>query len=215
MEEDTEWTDALRAHGILPPKPPASDEEESEEEVLDENERRERELDEVSLDELDQLDGFEDDHFMEVYRRKRIAELRAQAMTEKFGELTQISEVDFIREVTEASKEVWVVVHLFQPSLPQCRLLNERLSQLASKYRATKFVKIISTDCIRNYPDRNLPTLLVYGQGDLKRQMIGVSELGGPYMPLNVLEQKLAQIGAIPLLSEKEESEEEDASESD
>ncbi|RKP08654.1 phosducin family protein [Thamnocephalis sphaerospora] len=197
MEEDTEWNDILRAHGVLPPKKKESDDEDNAvvEESLDE--ARQRQLDEVALDELDQLDGFEDDHFMEAYRRQRIAEMNALAATECFGELVQISEPDFVREVTEASKEAWVVVHLFQDSLPVCRLLNERLAALATKYRATKFVKIISTDCIRNYPDRNLPTLLVYNEGDMQRQMVGAAQLGGLSIDAKVLEQRLAQIGAI------------------
>jgi len=35
-------------------------------------------------------------------------------------------------------------------------------------------------DCIRNYPDKNLPTLLIYFEDDLKRQLVGVNSLGGP-----------------------------------
>ena len=36
------------------------------------------------------------------------------------------------------------------------------LTQLAEKFPNNAFVKIISTDCIPNYPNANLPTLLVY-----------------------------------------------------
>ena len=31
----------------------------------------------------------------------------------------------------------------------------------------------ISTTCIPNYPDRNLPTLFVYYEGDMKKQLAG------------------------------------------
>lgn len=39
-----------------------------------------------------------------------------QKLTEqnKYGEVTQISKPDFVKEVTEASKECYVVVHLFK-----------------------------------------------------------------------------------------------------
>ena len=47
-------------------------------------------------------------------RQKRIAEMKAEASREKFGQVIQISKPDFIKEVTEASQEVWVVVHLFK-----------------------------------------------------------------------------------------------------
>ena len=36
------------------------------------------------------------------------------------------------------------------------------LDDLCKKYVGTKFVKIISTDCIPKYPDQLLPTLLLY-----------------------------------------------------
>lgn len=47
-------------------------------------------------------------------RHKRMMEMQAQAAKEKFGEVTEISKPDFIREVTEASKEHYVVVHLYK-----------------------------------------------------------------------------------------------------
>lgn len=53
------------------------------------------------------------------------------------------------------------------------------LTTLARKFRATKFLKIIATQCIRDYPDKNCPTLLIYHNGQLKRQLVGVNQLGG------------------------------------
>lgn len=43
-----------------------------------------------------------------------------------------------------------------------CGLLQTCLDELAGKYPSTKFLRIVSTDAIPNYPDANLPTLLVY-----------------------------------------------------
>ena len=48
------------------------------------------------------------------------------------------------------------------------------LDTLAERYPATKFVSIIGSQCIPNYPDHNLPTLLVYRNGELRRQIIGL-----------------------------------------
>lgn len=47
-------------------------------------------------------------------RHKRMMEMQAQAAKEKFGEVKEISKPDFIKEVTEASKECYVVVHLYK-----------------------------------------------------------------------------------------------------
>lgn len=63
-------------------------------------------------------------------------------------------------------------------SIPECGLLLRCLEELATKYPATKFVKIISTDCIPNYPDCNLPTLLVYNNGAVKANYVGLHNFG-------------------------------------
>lgn len=49
-----------------------------------------------------------------LLRHKRMMEMQAQAAKEKYGEVKEISKPDFIREVTEASKECYVVVHLYK-----------------------------------------------------------------------------------------------------
>ena len=74
--------------------------------------------------------------------------------------------------------------HLFIAlhSLPVCKLMGAHLATVAARNKATKFVKIIGDQCIPDYPDRNLPTLLIYGQGDMKAQLVGAAQLGGMNM---------------------------------
>lgn len=71
-------------------------------------------------------------------------------------------------------KGTGVVCFLYKDSIEECRLLAGYLDRLAAKYPATKFVSIIGDQCIPNYPDKNLPTLLVYRNGELFRQIIGL-----------------------------------------
>ena len=33
--------------------------------------------------------------------------------------------------------------------------------------------------CIEGYPEKNTPTILIYSDGDIKRQIITLKELGG------------------------------------
>jgi hypothetical protein len=63
--------------------------------------------------------------------------------------------------------------------IPECGLLHTCLEELATKYTETKFVKIISTDCIPNYPDRNVPTILVYNNSAVKGTYVGLQKFGG------------------------------------
>jgi hypothetical protein len=62
--------------------------------------------------------------------------------------------------------------------------MNIYLTTLTEKYKATKFVKIVGDHCIPDYPDKNLPTLLIYSNSDLQQQLVGLSKLGGMNMTL-------------------------------
>jgi predicted metal-binding protein len=60
-----------------------------------------------------------------------------------------------------------------------CAILAECFSQLASKHRHTRFVKITSTDCIANFPDAKLPTVLLYHDGKCAKSFSGLTIWGG------------------------------------
>ncbi|KAJ3103693.1 hypothetical protein HDU97_009946 [Phlyctochytrium planicorne] len=199
--EDTEWNDALRERGIIPPKE-AEITEEQIEAMMDKVIKAkygEKDIEDRTLDELDELEDEEDDRVLEEYRKKRMAEMNALASKEKYGTVVQISKPDYTVEVTEASKEVWVVVFLFQSPLPACRLIGAHLDTIARKYKATKFVKIVADQCIPNYPDKNCPTLLIYGDGDLRANLVGIEMMGGPNVTAKGLEVVLSTHRAIVL----------------
>ena len=59
-------------------------------------------------------------------------------------------------------------------------MLGECLTELAKKYPQSKFVKIISTECIPNYPDKNVPTVLIYKDTQCLQHLIGLAPFGGP-----------------------------------
>ncbi|KAF2305981.1 hypothetical protein GH714_009243 [Hevea brasiliensis] len=78
----------------------------------------------------------------------------------------------------------------------ECGVLLRCLEELATRYPATKFVKIISTDCIPNYPDRNLPTMLVYNNGAVKANYVGLHSFGRRCTPEGVA-LVLCQLGPV------------------
>ena len=63
--------------------------------------------------------------------------------------------------------------------IPLCALINKHCTALAAKFPATKFIRSISTTCIPNYPDHNLPTIFIYHEGDMKGQLVGPIPFGG------------------------------------
>ncbi|KAJ1851348.1 phosducin [Coemansia sp. RSA 2703] len=195
--EDTEWNDILRKHGILPKQIKITQNDIYDSAVERAQEEESQRLEKLDLDELDELEDEEDDEVLAHYRSQRFAEFKAQLSKEKFGELTQISKPDYAGEVTDASESAWVVVHLFRDSIPACKLMNRFLSEIAQQYRATKFVKIVSVECIANYPDANLPTLLVYRNGDVKGQLVKLDSLGGLRAKRRDVEKYLLGVGAL------------------
>lgn len=195
---DTEWNDILRRKGILPPKEEPKDDEE-EEQVL-KQQSIVKTYEDMTLDELDENeDEFEeeDEAAIEMYRQKRLAEWKATQLKNVFGEVVEISGQDYIKEVNKAGDGIWVVLHLYKPGVPLCALINQHLCGLARKFPQTKFLKSISTTCIPNYPDHNLPTIFVYFEGDMKAQYIGPLVFGGMNLKADELEWRLSESGAV------------------
>ncbi|KAF7718440.1 Phosducin-like protein [Penicillium ucsense] len=196
--EDTEWNDILRQHGIIPEKP--KDPEPLIQEALIEAERRahENRLEDKDLDELDALEDEEDEDFIQQYRQKRLAELSTLQQTSVFNQVYPLQKVDYAREVTEASNNAYVFVHLTSPSANvESRVLTELWRQMAAKFGDIKFCEIRADMCIEGYPERNTPTILVYKDTEIRKQLVTLRELNGPRTKLADLERFLVDIGAI------------------
>ncbi|XP_054845635.1 phosducin-like protein 2 [Eublepharis macularius] len=197
--EDTEWNDILRDFKILPPKEEVQDE--IEEMVL--RLQKEAEVKPYERMNLEQLKEAEDDFdeedmkAVEMYRKQRLKELKSLQKIQKYGELREISGEQYVKEVTNAPKDVWVVIHLYQSSIPMCSLINRHLSLLAKKFPETKFVKAVANSCIKNYHDSCLPTLFVYKNGQIEARFVGITECGGTKLQVEEFEWKLAEAGAL------------------
>jgi len=194
----TEWDAIQRKFGNRPALPEESDSDEDRE-YMDKSKSDEfREQVEEARDKNaleDDAPGEDDEAFLERYRQKRISEMKAKAQKEIYGTVDQIIESEYKTQVE--TKDTWVVVHLYKAGLPKCQLMNDRLNTLARKFPATKFVKIFSEEAIHNYPDKNLPTLLIYFDGQMKTQFIGLAQLKGESMTAEDLEWALSKVGAV------------------
>ncbi|KAF9607273.1 hypothetical protein IFM89_033480 [Coptis chinensis] len=175
----TQWDDIQTKLGNLPPKPPVFKPPTFTPE--DSKPKDKSWIHNKTEDELEDLEddtNLDDDRFLEEYRKKRLAEIKEATKVSRFGSVIPISGVDFVREVSQAESDVWVVVFLYKEGIAECGVVLNCLEELATKYPVTKFVKIVSTDCIQNYPDRNLPTLLVYNNGAVKATYVGMHHFG-------------------------------------
>lgn len=110
-----------------------------------------------------------------------MVELSTISRTSVFNQVYPLQKPDYSREVTDASKKAFVLVHLTSSlgTNTESRLLTELWRELARKFGDIKFCEIRGDMCIENYPDRNTPTILVYHEGDLMRQVITLQDFAG------------------------------------
>ncbi|KAJ8093609.1 Proteolipid protein 2 [Marasmius tenuissimus] len=179
--EDTEFNDALRKHGILPPReptPPSPSPPPSPtfSDIL--NDFTPSELREIGEDAKDE----ETQRRVEAYRRQRIADEKGMQRKTRFGRVYPIGRDDYTREVTEASKVdeegdeneqgTAVICFLYKDGIPRSDRAFEHVRTLAARYPRTKFVSIVGDKCIPNLPDSRIPMFIIYKKGEILNQVV-------------------------------------------
>ncbi|KAL2210008.1 thioredoxin-like protein [Sarocladium strictum] len=197
---DTEWNDILRKHGVIPEKPPSPTP--MIEEAILEGRRlaHENRLEGKDLDELDELEDEEEEAFLEEYRKKRMAEMNEITRKALHGSVYPLSKPEYQREVTDASANGPVFVNLTSSmgTNVESRVLSELWRQAAKEYGEIKFCEIRADQAIENYPDRNCPTILVYKNGDIIKQVVTLATMGGPKINMQRMDTMLVETGALP-----------------
>jgi len=200
---DTEWNDALRKYGILPEK--EKEVEITEEQLLKmvedtiKEKSGKKDIEDMTLEELDENEDEDwgDEKIMDQMRKQRLAEMMSLQQKAKFGDVREISAIDYVQQVNKAGEGIWVVLHLHKSGIPLCDLINNYIIQLAKKFPATKFLKSVATTCIPNYPDKNLPTVFIYYEGEMKQQFAGPLAFGGMRLTQDDLEWMLSRSGCV------------------
>lgn len=116
-----------------------------------------------------------------------------------FNQVFHLQKPEYQREVTEASEKAFVFVLLTSSSgtNPESQLAIELWRQLAQKFGEVKFCQMQADLCIEGYPDRNTPTVLVYKDKDIRRQIVTLRELKGLQTSMEDLEGVLIDAGAV------------------
>lgn len=114
-------------------------------------------------------------------RNQRLAELSTIAEKSTFNQVYFIQKPDYPRDVTEASRAAFVCVHLSSSmgGNIESRLLTDLWREMARKFGDIKFCEMRGNMCIENYPEKNTPTILIYRNGDIRKQIVTLRELGG------------------------------------
>eukprot|EP00026_Physarum_polycephalum_P011809 Phypoly_transcript_12053.p1 GENE.Phypoly_transcript_12053~~Phypoly_transcript_12053.p1 ORF type:complete len:172 (+),score=32.93 Phypoly_transcript_12053:307-822(+) len=123
--------------------------------------------------------------------------MKAAATKNKFGAVINITEPEWKAEVTNSPADLFVVVNLYKQGIIHSRLLDKFMETLAAKFKATKFVRIKANEAIHNYPDKNIPTILIYNKGDVAGQVVTLASFGGDATTVEDIEWFLAVHGAV------------------
>ena len=133
----------------------------------------------------------EDEEFMKSYREKRISEMLMQKEEKdekeeknnnfQRNENMHVSHEQWTKEVTEVSRSHPVLVLLTKENSKACFTLERVMEDVARTYRTsrTKFRRAEARDIIPNYPERNVPTLILYRNGDVVENIVGIEQFGG------------------------------------
>ena len=114
-------------------------------------------------------------------RKKRMQELSTINASSVFNQVYYLQKPDYSRDVTEASSKAYVLVLLTssQGTNVESRIMTEIWRELAKRFGDVKFCQMRADLCIEGYPDKNTPTVLVYKDGDIKKQLVTLRELQG------------------------------------
>lgn len=144
------------------------------------------------------LDSDDEDEALAAIRQRRLVELQRQKACERFGVLRQVPGTSYVAEVTDSSVATWVVAALVKPAHSACEALLSVLRSVAQRHAAVKFVSLISTEAIPNFPDRHLPCVLLYKEKELKKQVTGMEEWQeGKQLNISSAEKCLKRYGVL------------------
>jgi hypothetical protein len=157
----------------------------------------ENRLEGKDLDELAELEDDEDDDFLDSYRQKRMAELSSINTASVYNQVYHIQKPDYSSDVTEESKKAHVLVLLTSSTgtNTESRVMIEHWRELAKRFGDVKFCQMRADLCIEGYPDKNTPTVLIYKDGDIKRQIVTLMQLNGPRTSVQGESRSLASGG--------------------
>lgn len=134
------------------------------------------------------------------YRQQRLEQLQraahARTYLPTFGELVDLSIDNYIEVVDGGHSETFVVVHLYEPHLAACVRLNFRLTELAARYDQVCFGAMVATEARDQFPEQELPALVVYRGGTYVEGVERVHESIGDDVELGALQSLLEGMGA-------------------
>jgi hypothetical protein len=171
----TEWEDIQVKMGNYVPTEKQTESNDKIQQIAIEEMQKYDPLANKTVEQLDELEDEEDDEVLKRYKEKRIKEMKELASRPHFGKLLELKKQDYIQEVTNAPKGVYVVLHLYQDYLMDCKILDKIFDSLAHRFVLVKFMRIKANECVEGLKDKDVPAVIIYHDGQLLKQLIPAS----------------------------------------
>ncbi|CAA0834009.1 Thioredoxin domain-containing protein PLP3B [Striga hermonthica] len=161
---------------------------------------------EVDLDELMDDPELEKLHADRIASLKKEAEKRQKLKMQGHGEYREITEADFLSEVTGSEK---VICHFYHREFYRCKIMDKHLKSLAPRHFGTKFVKLDAENAsffVAKLAVKTLPCVILFRKGVATDRVVGFQDLGGKDdFSTRTLEILLVKKGIIEVNKREEE----------
>ncbi|AEE78732.1 Thioredoxin domain-containing protein PLP3B [Arabidopsis thaliana] len=165
---------------------------------------------EVDLDELMDDPELERLHADRIAALKREVEKRESFKRQGHGEYREVSEGDFLGEVTRSEK---VICHFYHKEFYRCKIMDKHLKTLAPRHVDTKFIKVDAENApffVTKLAIKTLPCVVLFSKGVAMDRLVGFQDLGTKDdFTTNKLENVLLKKGMLS--KKKKEEDDEDA----
>ncbi|XP_057740529.1 LOW QUALITY PROTEIN: thioredoxin domain-containing protein PLP3B-like [Arachis stenosperma] len=134
---------------------------------------------EADLDDLIDDPELEKLHADRIAALKKESEKRQEWKKEGHGEYREITEGDFLAEVTRSEK---VICHFYHKEFYRCKIMDKHLKSLSPKHIDTKFIKLDAEHApffVAKLAIKTLPCVILFRQGIAVDRLVGFQDLGG------------------------------------
>jgi predicted RNA-binding protein with RPS1 domain len=124
----------------------------------------------------DEDDDSEDEEFQK-YKMKMMQQIQnVQNSLPTFGDYRRVNFEEWVGTIKNVHELTYVVSHLYENHIPACARLNVCFEELAPQFDHVLFVRIKSTEAIKDYNEIGLPTLIVYRGGKMVHNFVRVTD---------------------------------------
>ena len=142
-----------------------------------------------------------DDDFVKQFRMQRLAQLQNKSNETQcpkiFGTLSSKTPDEYVELIDDIDPQVFVIVHLYEPSISESRMLHAALDKVAQTMEYAKFIEVHALAANPNLDLISLPAILIYKGGTLVHNMIKFTDGLPKAFTVNDVKESLEAVGVV------------------